>query len=91
MLFLSVVLITGKEMKRLDLGKIGALKGKLHQILEISKSYIVSSFMHEKCEASSTSERFNDWRMNSTYLAQMEIVKAEGNAIFERQKNRFTN
>jgi hypothetical protein len=91
MLLIPFVLITGNKMKRLDLGKIGTIKGKLHQILEMSKSYIISSFIHGKCEANSTSECFNDWKMNSAYLAQMEIIKAEGAAIFEKQKNRLIN
>jgi hypothetical protein len=91
MQLLPVVLITGNNMRLLGLGKIGTIKGKLHQIVEMSKSYIISSFIHGKCEANSTSERFSDYKMNGTYLAQMEIIKAEGAAIFEKQKNCLIN
>ncbi|MCL6577822.1 MAG: hypothetical protein K6T73_00340 [Candidatus Bathyarchaeota archaeon] len=88
---IPVVSIMGNKMKRLDLGKISTFKGKLHQMLEMGKNYIISSSTHKNCEANSSSKHFDYCKFNGIYLAQMEITKAEGTAIFERQRKRFIN
>ncbi|MEM2104982.1 MAG: hypothetical protein QXV21_00700 [Candidatus Bathyarchaeia archaeon] len=78
-------------MKRLDLGKISTVKGKLYQMLEMGKNYIISQVAHEKREANSTSKRFDSYKINDAYFTQMEITKAEGTAMLERQRKRLIN
>lgn len=78
-------------MKQLDLGKISTIKGKLYQMLEMGKNYIILQITHEKRVANSTSKRFDYYKINDAYLTQMEITKAEGTTMLERQRKRLIN
>jgi hypothetical protein len=82
----------GNNMKRIDLRKIGILKGKMHQILETGKTFLNSSSTHENSENDPNCLEWNrlEWsRSQEAFLAQVESDKAKAVFFMERQRNRF--